>query len=78
MLINGILWSIGMEAKIKGDLKIDFVGPYKPSTFRGGGHVKGVKPADLVGFDSPIMPKPTATPEKKKKKQAASKKKTAE
>ena len=30
---------------------------YQPSTFSFGGFVKGVKPADLAGWDSPILPK---------------------
>ena len=33
---------------------ISFVGPFQPSTFSFGGFVKGVKPADLAGWDSPI------------------------
>ncbi|MFT4549905.1 MAG: hypothetical protein ACI8XO_004440 [Verrucomicrobiales bacterium] len=56
MLINGVLWSIGMEEKIAADLKIDFVGPYKPNTFSGGGCVRNVKPSDLASYESPIMP----------------------
>ena len=36
---------------------IGFVGPYQPSTFNFGGFVKGVKPADLAGWDTPIPPK---------------------
>ena len=32
-------------------------GPFKPTTFSFGGFVKGVKPADLAGWDSPILPK---------------------
>ncbi len=56
MMINGCLWSLGMEDQIKPDLAIDFVGPYQPVTFRFGGHRKGVKPADLQEWDSPILP----------------------
>ena len=40
MIINGIYWSLGLEKHIKGDSKIDFVGPYKPSTFKNRGEVK--------------------------------------
>jgi len=75
MLLNGILWSIGMEAKITPDLVMDFVGPYKPNTFRNAGHAKGVKPADLAGYDSPIMPKSVAAGEPKKGKKKATPKK---
>lgn len=57
MLINAHFWCLGMEDAIKPDLKVDFVGPYHPVTFRFGGHRKGVKPSDLQGFDSPILGK---------------------
>ena len=81
MLVNGILWSIGLESKISADLKIDFVGPYKPNTFRGGGCVRNVKPADLAGYDSPIMPdaeenRPAGRAKKKQPAKKAPKKKT--
>ena len=56
LVINGTLWAIGLEEAIKPDLDISFVGPYQPSTFAFGGHVKEVKPGDLAGWDSPIMP----------------------
>jgi len=56
MIINGVLWAAGMEKVIKPDLDISFVGPYQPTTFSFGGHVKNVKPSDLAGWDSPIMP----------------------
>jgi hypothetical protein len=56
MLINGILWSIGLEDKIAADLKIDFVGAYNPLPYTNAGHAQKVKPADLAGFKSPIMP----------------------
>ena len=54
MAINGIFWSVGLEAQIKATNSIDFVGPYNPTTFKFGGHVKNQKPADLAGFTSPI------------------------
>jgi len=57
MIINGTLWALGMESVIKPDLDISFVGPFQPSTFSFNGHAKGVKPTDLAGWDSPIMPK---------------------
>ncbi|MGE9270860.1 MAG: ThuA domain-containing protein [Verrucomicrobiales bacterium] len=56
MMINGIFWAAGLEDAIAPSLNISFVGPYQPSTFKMAGHVKGVKPADLEGWDSPIMP----------------------
>lgn len=57
MIINGTLWALSMESVIKPDLDISFVGPFHPSTFSFNGHTKGVKPADLAGWESPIMPK---------------------
>ncbi len=65
MIINGVLWAAGMEKVIKPDLDISFVGPYQPSTFTFGGNVKKVKPSELTGWDSPIMP---AREEEKAKK----------
>ena len=56
LLINGILWAAGMEKEIKPGLDISFVGPYQPNTFAFGGHAKQVKPSDLAGWDTPIMP----------------------
>jgi type 1 glutamine amidotransferase len=56
LIINGILWALGMEKEIKPDLNIAFVGPYKPGAFSFGGYARNVKPSDLAGFDSPIMP----------------------
>jgi len=56
LLINGILWAAGMENEIKPGLTISFVGPYQPNTFSFNGHAKKVKPTDLTGWDSPIMP----------------------
>jgi type 1 glutamine amidotransferase len=56
MVINACLWSAGLEASIRADNDISFVGPYRPSAFAFGGHVKGVRPADLAGWDSPIPP----------------------
>ena len=59
MLVNASLWCAGMEKQIKADNAVGFVGPYKPVTFRFGGYVKGVKPSDLAGYESPIMPRKT-------------------
>jgi len=67
MLINACFWAVGLEDKITADLNVDFVGPYKPSKFRFGGYVRGVKPADLAGWESPIMPQGKAKPPAKKR-----------
>ena len=57
MAVNGLLWAAGLEASIRPDNDIDFVGPFQPTTFSFGGYVKGVRPADLAGWDAPIMPR---------------------
>lgn len=57
MAINACLWAAGLEARILPTSDVSFVGPYHPSTFNFDGHVKGVKPADLAGWDSPILPR---------------------
>jgi type 1 glutamine amidotransferase len=58
MAVNAVLWSAGLEESIRADGPIAFVGPYQPSTFAFNGYVKGVKPADLAGWTSPILPRP--------------------
>jgi type 1 glutamine amidotransferase len=48
LLVNACYWAIGLEDKIPAKANVDLVGEYKPTPFRGGGHAKGVKPADLA------------------------------
>ena len=48
LLVNATYWAVGLEDKISAKANVDLVGEYKPSPFRGGGYVKGVKPADLA------------------------------
>lgn len=55
MLVNACLWAAGLESAIRPDGNIGFVGPYHPTTFNFEGFVKGVKPSDLAGWDSPIV-----------------------
>lgn len=57
MLVNGCLWAMSMEKSIQPDNDVSLVGPYQPVTYRFGGYVKGVKPSDLKGWDTPILPK---------------------
>ncbi|MFK7768367.1 MAG: PVC-type heme-binding CxxCH protein [Mariniblastus sp.] len=70
MLVNSCFWAMGMEDKIKPDSNITMVGKYNPSTFQmNSNYYVGVKPLELAGWDSPIMPdKPLKkrTPRKKK------------
>ena len=54
LLINAQFWCLGMEDDIKPDLNVMFVGPYHPSTFAFEGYRRGVKPADIAGWDTPI------------------------
>ncbi|MFC4991772.1 PVC-type heme-binding CxxCH protein [Rubritalea tangerina] len=56
LVVNGIFWVNGLEREIREGNTIDFVGEYKPRTFRMKGHARGVKPADLRDMVSPIMP----------------------
>ncbi len=58
MSVNACLWAAGLEASIQPAGNISFVGPYQPTTFRFGGYVKGVKPSDVAGWDTPILPAP--------------------
>lgn len=55
MLVNAHLWCMGMEDAIEPDNPIGFVGPYSPTTFSFSEFPRGIKPADLAGWDSPIM-----------------------
>lgn len=55
MMVNACYWAAGDETKIKPGLKIDFVGDYNPVMFCNGGHRRGVKPADIADYDSPIF-----------------------
>ncbi|HLW67199.1 MAG TPA: ThuA domain-containing protein [Gemmataceae bacterium] len=48
LLVNACYWTLGMDDKIAEKSKVDIVGEYKPSSFRGNGYTKGVKPADLA------------------------------
>jgi type 1 glutamine amidotransferase len=56
MVLNSMFWAMNMEKQIKSSNDIAFVGPYKPTTFNFSGYKIGVKPADLAGWDSLIMP----------------------
>ncbi|MSO51716.1 MAG: hypothetical protein EXQ51_04745 [Acidobacteria bacterium] len=60
MLINASLWGAGLESAIRPTSDISFVGPYQPSTYSFGGFVKGMKPSDVAGWDSPIPKAPRA------------------
>ena len=48
LLVNASFSLLGMDEKIKPDLKVDLVGEYKPTRFGFGTYVKGKKPADYA------------------------------
>jgi type 1 glutamine amidotransferase len=54
MSVNGLLWAAGLEGAIRADNDISFVGPFNPTTYAFDGYVKGMKPGDMAGWDSPI------------------------
>ncbi|MGJ8722912.1 MAG: ThuA domain-containing protein [Roseibacillus sp.] len=55
--INACLWSMGMEKDITATLEAGIVGSFNPSPYSTGSlFFEGVKPADLAGWDSSIMP----------------------
>jgi len=57
MLVNASLWASGMESQIDAASDVSLVGPYQPSAFAFNGYVRGMKPGDLAGWDSPIPAK---------------------
>ena len=55
LLVNAALWATGLETAIDPDADVSFVGPYHPVDFSFDGYRRGVRPADLAGWESPIM-----------------------
>jgi type 1 glutamine amidotransferase len=58
MSVNALLWAAGLESAIRPANEIGFVGPFRPTTFAFEGYVKGIKPADMAGWDAPIPARP--------------------
>ncbi len=56
LVINAAFWLMKMDASIKPKSDISFVGPFVPTTFNFDGYKTGVKPSDLAGWQSLIMP----------------------
>jgi hypothetical protein len=54
LIVNACFALSGHEADIRADLNLGFVGNYSPTTFNAGKHLRGVKPAMLQEWDSPI------------------------
>ncbi len=56
-LLNSSLWAMGLEEQISPSLNVEIVGTYHCSPYTTGAlFFSGVKPADLVGWESAIMP----------------------
>lgn len=58
MVVNACLWATGLDAGIRPTDDVSLVGPYHPSTFKFEGFVRGVRPADMAGWDAPIPARP--------------------
>ena len=50
--------ALGPANEMVGPNNIAFVGPFHPTTYAFDGYVRGVKPSDLAGWDSPIPKQP--------------------
>jgi len=61
MVVNAAFWAVGLEAAIKPDADISFVGPFRPTWNGGTKRAAGVKPEDLAGWDTPIWPETRAS-----------------
>jgi hypothetical protein len=56
-LVNACFWACGLESEIKADLDVGVVGVFRPYPYTTGAFFRvGVKPSDLAGWDSQIMP----------------------
>ena len=56
-LVNSCFWATDLEGKMQSDLNVSIVGGFNPSPYTTGAFFRtGVKPADLAGWDSHVMP----------------------
>jgi len=56
-LVNSCLWAAGMEKSITPELNVDLVGGFDPSAYCTSAlYREDVKPLDLSGWDSVVMP----------------------
>lgn len=46
LMVNASYWCVGLEDKIPEKSVVDIVGTYKPTPFKTGGYVRGIKPQD--------------------------------
>ncbi len=56
MIINAVFWTVGLQAAIKPDLNISFVGTLRPTWNNVNKRAASVKPDDLAGWETPIWP----------------------
>jgi hypothetical protein len=56
LLVNACLWDMGLENAIKPDNDVSLVGIYRPTWHGGAKRAKDIKPEELAGWDSPILP----------------------
>jgi type 1 glutamine amidotransferase len=57
LLINACFWAVGLEDEIKPEADVSFVGPYNATWRQGRGRRKSdLKPQDLAGWETPIVP----------------------
>ena len=58
MVVNACLWAVGLEAAIKPAADISFVGPFRPTWMGTNKRTPHVKPEDLAGWETPLLPAP--------------------
>ena len=56
MLVNACLWTLGLEKAIKPTNDISLVGPFRPTWHGETKRAKEIKPEEVAGWDSPILP----------------------
>jgi type 1 glutamine amidotransferase len=56
MVVNACFWAAGLEDAIKPDADISLVGSFHSTWSPGYHRAKSVKPEDLAGWESPILP----------------------
>ncbi len=58
MVVNACCWAAGLEAALKPVLNTSLVGPYRPPWMGVNKRSPRVKPEDLQGWDTPLLPAP--------------------
>jgi type 1 glutamine amidotransferase len=48
LLVNGVYWALGMEARLPGNADVRLVGDFRPTPFGFKKYVPGRKPADFA------------------------------